>query len=212
MTLRVFENIFSKEELQQLCEFYAQLPIANTRYLDNGKLFRIIKHSEYNLEDQLPFRILHEKLTQILGPHQFTGGHWMDSHFPFLCHNDSIANHAARGVPIHYSDLHKNIGVLIPLCEGKHFHTVFFDHMLPELYPNYLDDLAANSDTELSDDVMDLLDHHDPDAYRKIKKLKLAKIVRWKLGSMFTWPRDQLHCSSNFEKYGLTKQALVLWL
>jgi len=212
MTVRIFENIFSKEELQQLCEFYAQLPIANTRYLDNGKLFRIIKNSEYNLEDQLPYKILNEKLTQALGPHHFTGGHWMDSHFPFQCHVDNIANYVSRGVPIHYSELHKNIGVLIPLSEGEHFHTIFFDHTIEELYPNYMDDLAVNSDTDLDSGTMDLLDHHSVDECEKIKKLKLSNIVPWKLGNMFTWPRDQLHCSSNFEKYGLTKQAIVLWL
>jgi len=212
MTVKIFENVFSKEELQQLCEFYAQLPVANTRYLDNSKLFRIIKNSEYNLEDQLPYKILHEKLTQTLGPHHFTGGHWMDSHAPFRCHIDNIANYTARGVPIHHSELHKNVGVLIPLCEGEHFQTIFFDHMLDQLYPGYMNDLANNSDTELDSVTMSLLDHHSADECEKIKKFKLANIVRWKLGNMFTWPRDQLHCSSNFEKYGLTKQAIVLWL
>jgi hypothetical protein len=212
MTVNIFEKIFSNQEVEQLRNFYSQLPVANTRYLDNGKLVRIMKNSEYNLQDQLPFKILNKKLTQTLGPHQFTGGHWMDSHYPFYCHVDSLTNHVARGITVHDSQLHKNIGLLIPLSENKHFHTVFFDHMFERLYPTYMDDLARDSDSSLDVNVMNLLDHHTPEECEKIKKFKLSKIVPWTLGSMFSWPRNQLHCSSNFEKYGLTKQAIVLWL
>jgi len=212
MTINTFHNVFTHEEIKQLINFYASLPVSNTKYLPDGRLFRIIKNSEYNLEDQAAFKILNPKLTEILGPHQFTGGHWMDSYSPFCVHIDNISNYNQRGVSVFEAETHKNIGVLIPLCEHEHFKTIFFDCLLDNLDPGYLDKLSNVNNPELSSEFMTLVDHHSDEEYNKIKKIKLDCIVDWKIGDVFSWPRDQLHCSSNFAKYNLNKQAIVLWL
>ena len=152
------------------------------------------------------------KLAQTLGAHHFTGGHWMDSYSPFTLHVDTIASYADRDIPVYESDLHKNIGVLIPLSEHEHFQTIFFDYSLRSFADQDLDGIAQSDSPDLSAEFMQLVDHHDAACYEKIKKLKLDQVVNWKLGSVFCWPRDRLHCSSNFEKYNLHKQAVVLWL
>lgn len=212
MSAKIYENVFTSKEIDQLIDFYAGLPVSNTKYLPDGRLFRVMKNSEYNMEDQLSFKIINPKLTEVLGQHHFTGGHWMDSYSPFLLHIDNIASYNDRNVPVYESPLHKNIGVLIPLCENPHFHTVFFDHCLDVMNPQAIADLARSRDETLSDEFMQLMDHHPAETLQKIRHLKLDRVIEWKLGSIFSWPRDQLHCSSNFEKYNLNKQAIVLWL
>lgn len=210
--ITVYENVFTHSEIDQLKDFYDQLPIANVRYHSDGRLFRNMKNSEYNLENQAAFKILNPKLTKVLGPHHFTGGHWLDAHSPYLLHIDNISSFTEANVPVYYSPLHKNIGVLIPLVEHKHFNTIFFNHYFETLSPLYKQEIAKDSISLLDDSIMDLLDHHSSDDLPNIKRFKLDQVVNWKIGSVLTWPRNQLHCSSNFEKYGLTKQAIVLWL
>jgi hypothetical protein len=212
MSVKIFDNVFSIGEINQLIEFYKKLPISNTKYLPNGELRRVMKNSEYNLEDQLPFQIINSKLTNLLGEHCFTGGHWMDSYWPFSLHVDNISSYNDRGVPVFESPLHKNIGVLIPLSEHEHFKTIFFDHKTIEYNVAVLDQISKNSITELDPEFMSLVDHHSLDECKNIKKLKLDCVADWQLGGVFTWDRDQLHCSSNFGKYKLHKQAIVLWL
>lgn len=212
MSIQLFEDVFTLDEINDLIGFYDSLPASNTKYLPDGRLWRIMKNSEYNLEDQLPFKIINPKLAQILGAHHFTGGHWMDSYSPFTLHVDTIASYTDRDIPVYESDLHKNIGVLIPLSEHEHFQTIFFDHSLRSFADQDLDSIAQSDSPDLSAEFMQLVDHHDAACYEKIKKLKLDQVVNWKLGSVFCWPRDRLHCSSNFEKYNLHKQAVVLWL
>jgi len=210
--ITVYENVFTHTEIVQLTNFYNKLPISNVRHHPDGRLFRNIKNSEYNLEDQDAFKILNPKLTKILGPHHFTGGHWLDAHSPYLLHVDNIAIFEKSNIPVYHSPLHKNVGVLIPLVEHQHFHTIFFDHYFEMFDSSYKQEIAKSSNSSLDDSVMDLLDHHDPNDLPDIKKFKLDQVVNWKIGNVLMWPRNQLHCSSNFEKYGLTKQAIVLWL
>lgn len=208
----VHDNIFTQEEIAELNQYYAGLPVVSDKHLPNGKLLRKMKNSEYNFEDQLPYQIIHPKLEKLLGRHHFTGGHYLDAHQPFVCHVDNISFYNESGVPVYEDPDHKNTGVLIPLVEGEHFNTVFFDHYYKLLTPGYMEEIAQNSDTELEPEIMDLLDHHRPEDLPHIKKFKLDCVGNWKIGRVLTWGRDQLHCSSNFAKYGLTKQAIVLWV
>jgi len=212
MTAKIFNNVFSPDEISQLINFYSALPISNTRYYPNGELVRHMKNSEYNLQDQLPYKILNPKLRNILGDHCFTGGHWMDSYSPFRLHIDNISSYNQQGIPVFNSPLHQNIGVLIPLCEHQHFQTIFFDYLLDTFELNFLHKIYSPSNSELSEEFMNLVDHHSSEECNRIKKFKLDCVLDWKIGSVLSWPRNQIHCSSNFKKYNLNKQAIVLWL
>jgi len=212
MTAKIFDNVFTTLEIDQLIDFYSTLPITNTRHYPNGELVRQMKNSEYNLSDQVPYKILKSKLTSVLGEHCFTGGHWMDSYSPFRLHIDNISSYDKQGIPVFESPLHQNIGVLIPLCEHKHFQTIFFDYMLDTFEHDFSNEVYTPGDTELSPEFMELVDHHTAEECNHIKKFKLNCVLDWKIGSVLTWPRNQLHCSSNFKKYNLNKQAIVLWL
>ena len=212
MTAKIFNNIFTHSEIDHLINFYSTLPIANTKHYPNGDLVRHIKHSVYDRQDQVPYKIINSKLTAILGDHSFTGGHWMDSYSPFRLHNDNISSYNKRGVPVFESPLHQNIGVLIPLCEHEHFQTIFFDYMLDTFEPDFSNDIYSSDESELSTEFMKLVDHHSDEECNHIKKFKLDCLLNWKIGSVLCWPRNQLHCSSNFKKYNLNKQAIVLWL
>lgn len=209
----VYDNVFTQDEIDQLIRYYKDLPISSIKYLPDGELLRNVKNTNYNLEDQLPYKIIHDKLEKVIGAHHFTGGHYLDSHQPYILHFDNIDYFKSTGVPVYESDLSKEVGVLIPLVANQNFQTMFFDHHLNSpLTDDWMKDLAKNSTQVLPTDVLDLLDHHTPEELESIKHFILDGVAEWKIGRVIVWRRNQLHCSSNFAKHGLTKQAIVLWV
>jgi hypothetical protein len=210
--MKIYHNVFDAEEIKKLTNFYSTLPIVSEKRSTDGQLFRNIKNTEYNLQDELPYQIIHPKLEKLIGQHRFTGGHYLDAHQPYVCHIDTIPSFNKRDVPVHESLDHRNLGILIPLVENKHFHTIFFNHYLESLNPGYMNKISCNSDTTLEPEIMALLDHHTAEELSNIAKFKLDTVADWVVGSVLSWDRNQLHCSGNFAKYGLTKQAIVLWV
>jgi hypothetical protein len=213
MTVSVFTNVFDAAELQCLIEFYDSMPIINSRHDEHDRVIRHMKNSQYNLEDTDPYKILHPKLQAILGQHEFSGGHYMDSHLPFKLHVDSISAYEHNGVKIFDAPAQQNKGVLIPLIQGPHFHTIFFEHYLDRFVFDDLENMLCNTVPPSQDpDWFGLMDHHSPDWFNCIRRLTIDRVVNWQLGDVICWPRNQVHCSSNFSKHGLTKQAIVLWI
>jgi hypothetical protein len=213
MTATVFSNVFDPTEINTLIEFYDELPISNVRYHDDGEIFRTMKHSQYNLQEQAAYQILHPKISAVLGPHQFSGGHYMDSHLPFQLHVDSISAYEHRDVEIFDAPAQQNRGVLIPLSENTHFHTMFFEHYTDRFdMPDLEHMLAETPAPDLIEPWVELMDHHDRRWCDLISRLTLDCVAEWHIGDVISWPRNQLHCSSNFAKHGLTKQAIVIWI
>lgn len=213
MTVDVFSGVFDRSEIDALTAFYHELPVSNSRYHTNGQLIRTMKHSQYNLTDRTPYKILSPKLQTILGQHEFSGGHYMDAHLPFELHVDSISAYKRNAVKIFDAPAQQNKGVLIPLSENVHFHTVFFQHYRDKFDMSDIYDVVAGiSPPVVTESWLDLMDHHDPDWFDCIGRLTLDRVASWHLGDVICWSRNQLHCSSNFAKHGLTKQAIVLWI
>ena len=208
----IYDNVFTQQDIDQLVDYYKDQPISSVKNLPDGRLLRNIKNSNYNLEDQAPYKIIHDKLEDNIGPHHFTGGHWLDSHQPYQLHIDNIVSFKSRDIPVYESELHKNYGLLIPLVENKHFCTMFFNHYLKDMSEGWMEGLVKDNAQQLSTDTIDLLGHHTLKELESIKHFQLDGIAEWKIGRVIVWDRNQLHCSSNFAKFNLNKQAVVLWV
>lgn len=208
----IYDDIFSKDEIQRLIDFYEDQPISNERRHDNGTLQRVVKSTDYNIKDSVPYNIIHDKLEALIGPHTFSGGHHVDSHLPYELHVDTVRHFQSKEGVFVASDGQSGYGVLIPLIEHPEFKTLFFDHYIDDLQFGWKTLHYEDRSNILPDNVISMLTHQTPEELEKIKYLPLDGVADWKLGRVVTWPRNQLHCSSDFRKSGLTKQAVVVWV
>lgn len=203
-------GVLDLRTIDALIKYYEKRPITNTRYLDNGQVYRHIKSTDYNIIDGLVYKLLNSKITELVGKHQFTGGHYLDAYHPYLAHFDTDYSFKQRGTYTGFeSGADLGIGCLIPLSENAHQCTVFFEcfnveHVdAIEQLPEHL--LTGHCTT-------DLIDHHSPEQLSKLQRLNIDQVCEWHLGDMLVFDRRQLHCSGNFVKYIPNKQCLVLWV
>ena len=103
------------------------------------------------------------------------------------------------------------MAVLIPLVENEHFNTVTFK-CYDSNYGGQGDPFKPEWLTSSNDLDLELFTHIRPEVRKDISKLPFDKMFNWKLGSCFMWPRDQLHSSTDFGKYGLLKKFMILFI
>jgi hypothetical protein len=210
--MKIISNVWTQQDIATLIDFYASQPLSNQRFLDDGRLWRNMKNTDYNIKDSLPYRVLNQKLIDNIGQHCFNNGHYLDSHWPFSLHIDAYGTHAKANVPQFGPRSNAGLACMIPLSEGPHFQTLFFDYYADDWQKSDIQKIAEHHGECLSPSVLESIDHHSQEQIQKIKYLTLDAVAHWELGSLVVWDRRQLHCSSNFAKYGLTKQAIVLFL
>jgi len=208
--MKIIDNAISISLLEELIEFYDTQPISNVRYRDNGDIFRYMKHPLYDDHQLLPYQILNPILNSLIGEHAFDGGHYLDAIWPFTAHFDTNEIFKSRNILTHDCKNSSNLGILIPFSENKNFRTVFFDYFLEHESKKKLS--IPDNPTENDPSLMEMLDHHSDEEFQILKYIPVSDVAEWRMGSIIVWPRHQLHCSSNFAKFNLTKQALVLWV
>jgi hypothetical protein len=208
MTVSIFKNVFSDSEVNTLLDYYQDQPVAAIDELHTGN---INKNIDYQLESSLAFKVIRPKLNQLFGPdHKISSGCYKELTTPYPLHIDNMAVQT-------YQFQHEkkyNSAALIPLVSGEHFKTAVFKIYGDEIFKKFDEEsLTENNDIDL-----DLFSHHDEyksydvDLKDQIRRAPIDQIVTWKAGDVFTWRTDQLHCSTNFKKYNLTKKFIVIWV
>ena len=203
-----YENVFSLEELEKLTNWFNLIPLSENQGLDpQGS---VNKQLDYDRPISLVHKIIRPKINQILGPdHIFSAGSYKELKVPYATHIDnaayiSLSNSEATG------DKKYEAAILIPLIENEKFNTVVFDiddqinlPMGGEMPNSWL---GPENDLDLDD-----FDHVPEPARSQIKKLPVAFVAQWKLGNVIVWRRNQLHASTNFAKFGLTKKFIIVF-
>ena len=209
--IKTIENFLSTDEVSQLVEYFKTKSYANVTTINfNGQQVTKSKHknSEYEQSNSLVYQILHNKIQSTMGDHTMTHGSLLESHFPYPLHVDTYETFQEKNF-YNLNNQNSNISLLISLNEHPQFKTVFFDLKTPVL--KIPADLPMTN-TPLFPDYPDLnFDHCDDHAKEFLKSLKITNVYNWKTGNAVYWPRNQVHCSSNFYGLGLTKNALVLF-
>jgi hypothetical protein len=201
---RVYENVFTPKEIKLLQQDQDLRPVN----LDTNGI--IDKNLDYHIKHSISHKIIRPKINEIIGDdHKFSSGCYKESRRPYQTHVDNSMFHN-RWYKF-TTDFNHNLVLLIPLVEGPHFNTAFFNvwsnedlgmgQLLPEQY------LTESNNIDLS-----LFTHIEEPARAQILKLSVDNIWQWKLGSAIVWSRDQLHSSTDFAKYGLVKKFAVLFL
>lgn len=206
--VRVFDNVFTAEEIAELNNYYADKEYTVTKFESSGQLKYKNKNNDYNIVDSTPYNIINKKLTEAIGSHQMQYGAYLESHYPFLPHIDTNELFNENNLYHHSDTFYNNLAVLIPLSEHKDFNTIFWKYWSDKYHTGY--DLPIQ--TEVPVDFGYMLDHVSPTEKLKLERLELDTIYNWKVGGLIVWERNQLHSSSDFSKSKLQKTAITIFL
>ena len=197
---KIYEDIFTKEEIYQILDFYSDKPDAHT------EIGIINKNLEYHIPDDFSFKLLNSKITKLVGGnHEFDGGAYKESSAPYPLHVDTASAHYEVGASLLSSGTKKyNLSILIPLVEGPQFKTVTFNIFSKDNHIN----LNEYKEERNSLDPKDFTHEN----FNTINYLPVDTVFEWKLGNVLIWPRDQWHASTNFLEYGLIKKFLIMFI
>lgn len=196
---KVYRNVLSQQDITALIEFYNLKPDAGT------EPHVINKNFEYQIPEDFSYQLLHDKLEQILGPHEFDTGAYKECLKPYPMHSDSPETHNDLGTVTSFGHGKKlNLAVLIPLVEGDEFRTVVFDCFSKR----DLIEKRTATPNQLNREDFD----HCESQWWTINHLPVLEVYRWNLGDVFVWDRQQYHVSTNFARHGLTKKFLIMFV
>jgi hypothetical protein len=197
MSSKVYSNIFTKQEIDSIIEFYESKPVAaQDEYSKN-------KNLEYQIPEDFSYQLLNPRITELLGEHQFATGAYKECVKPYAVHVDAYKAHEGTGTITTFATAQQhNKALLIPLVEGPGYKTVTF---------------KCHSDTNqvkhewLQDkNTLDFAEY--PHCSNNITRLPVDIEYAWRRGDMLAWDRDQLHASADFTRFGVTKKFLILFI
>lgn len=197
---KVYENVLSLSEIQSIIDFYNSRPVAAQDYWSRNK------NLEYHIPDDFSYQILHAKIQNILGDHEFATGAYKECVNPYDAHVDTYEAHQDTNTIMTFAtnEKHKKV-LLIPLVEGNGYKTVVFScwantNNLPRWPTQWLGDKNNLDPQEF------------PHENRDLTHLPVDVEYTWKLGDVLSWDRDQLHISADFRRHGVTKKFLILFI
>jgi hypothetical protein len=210
------ENVFTNTEIIKLTK------LANACQITDISYKNITKGLHYN-KSVSPFRNLIEpKIKQLIGNDVVVGGAcYKECYTPYPLHFDTkaVIDYRIKKYTGDYKESSSlltkhNLVLLIPLIEGKEFKTAIFDINAPLQTNLDYEDTCVKSEWCNSKNYLNVKDYdHLPQEHLEhLNKFSLIDEITWKLGSVFTWDRNKLHCSSNFAKYNVVKKMLVLFI
>jgi len=181
-------------------------PLTNESYRDDQKtqLRHMVKHSDYNIRQSFPYKILSTLIQNIIGEHKLNHGNFTRCYMPFGLHIDT--NESLSDKAHNLSTDSQNTALLIPFTEHESCKTIFFDFFQQE---EFGPDTVVPRDQQYQHDL-ELFGHCRSYQFEKLKHLKIETVFDWRLGDAVTWPRDQLHSAGNFLDKLEYKEFLIL--
>jgi hypothetical protein len=213
---KVYENIFSLKELQFLINWADNEPVSGFQGLDEIRKVDVNKSLHYDVPGSPANLIIRPKLSQIVGSnHRFVGGSYKELKTPYAPHIDNdaymiyLSKTSDSNIP---NNINSELAFLIPLVEDERFKTVLFDIDDQDLFlamgdPMLEHWLGGENDLDIND-----FDHVPEPTRSQIKRLPVDYVAPWKLGSIIVWRRSQLHTSTNYAKFGLTKKFIIVFV
>jgi hypothetical protein len=197
MTSKVYTNIFSREEIDLINEFYGSRTVAAVDYWSKNK------NLEYHIPEDFSYQLLNPKITQLLGEHEFATGAYKECVKPYAVHVDAYKIHQGTGTITTFATVQKhNKALLIPLVEGPGYKTVTFKC--------YSDTNQIKQEWLQDKNTLDFSDYTH--CNKNITQLPVDIEYSWRLGDVLSWDRDQLHASADFTRFGVTKKFLILFI
>jgi hypothetical protein len=207
----IFHNIFTPTEVKNLLDFFEQQATDHVEKKND-----VIRCYNKNLDYQIPGSvcnsIVRSKLDSIIGAdHSINMGCYKESHQPYALHFDDNQTHYKKSVTQLNSENRYNCAVLIPLVENEVFKTVSFDIRYQE-DQSIIEALQGHQTGVPNDLNLNDFDHFSQEIIQYVPQLPVFEVFNWKIGDVFVWDRDIMHCSTNFQKYNLIKKFLILFI
>ena len=218
MTVQQYPGFITSDEADRILGWLKDQPYTKEKFAptansnDVNVLHYRNKNIDFHLDGSLVRQIVYPKLSDIMADPCATHGAFLESHYPFSLHVDTVKTFDSKNFTA-ISDESNNRAVLIALNESTDFQTVFFDFYTDDIDQSYanIPELIPELPVPVYDKINDL--SHLPNRARNLlayHSINQAQGVTWQKGMALTWSRQQLHCSSNFYHKGI-KQALVLF-
>jgi hypothetical protein len=197
MSSKVYSNIFPKQEINLIIDFFESKSIAaQDEYSKN-------KNLEYQIPEDFSYQLLNPRITEILGKHEFATGAYKECVKPYSLHVDAYKAHEGTGTITTFATAKKhNKALLIPLVEGPGYKTVTFKC--------YSDTNQIKQEWLQGKNTLDFSEYSH--CSNSITQLPVDVEYAWRLGDVLSWNRDQLHASADFTRFGVTKKFLILFI
>lgn len=210
------QDVFTRAEIDELSAHFAHQPVAHHYAPQNTNN----KNLDYDVEGSPVNRIIKPKLADILRDpdHEFFGGAYKEYTVPYQLHIDNVLPTASLTFR---KKARHSTAFLIPMMEqGDLLRTAIFDvflpaghHFTPGSDPvQAVKDLEPFLSTQATGIDLEEFDHIREPFKSLLPQIPVDRIQTWRMGSVLTWHFDQLHCSTNFARYSITKRMMVIMI
>ena len=209
------ENVFSAEEIQELIADFDRKEV--THRFEPSQSAN--KNLDYDIPGSVVGRIVRPKLAHILNDneHEFFGGAYKEYNIPYPLHIDNVIPTASLTFK---SQRRHETAFLIPMVEDPGMKTALFNVFMPEGHSfnvggtdqQQVEELQPFLQKEKNEINLEEFDHIKEPFYSMLPYIPVERIQPWKIGSVITWHFDQLHCSTNFKKFNMTKKFMVIMI
>lgn len=201
----IYENLFTQEEIAALEADCDSRPIAAY----NNEI-NINKNLDYYHHNGISNSIIKPKLEQIFGADCVVaqGCYKIDTR-PLGTHIDNagtLYKWEENELPAKYE-----AAMIIPLVENENFRTVIYD-VFSKDWHGMSEPLPVEYETGTNDFDLAALDHIAEPAREQTRRFNIDAVFSWKIGSSVVWEKNQLHCSTNYAKFGLQKKFVLLFI
>ena len=214
---KVYKNVFDSKLLDTVKKYVDNKEEIHKQTVD-GIVWSENKHSDLQDSESFTGKVLLPKIKKILGyDFDIHICCYKTSKFPYGLHNDSHYENFGKAVGedieidsvIKANDNTKLQTILIPLVSGPEYRTLIFDVFDNDLkhMPNTLPDSWLTSTNQL--DIQDLMHINEP-ARSQILQMPLEVDYQWEVGDIITWPREKIHCSNDFRRYGKAYKDIIV--
>ena len=207
---KVYDHMFGKDEICQLIDWFKVVPNSESSELMEDYKVAVNKNLDYHIPDTFAREIIKPKMDMIFGEdHTCRGGSYKEISKPHPTHIDNDDFHRPIAHLFTTTDRKYEAMVIIPLMEHPEARTVFFD-IFDDKDPGVGTEMPTDWLTDNNGLPASWFAHHKESVANQCLQLPVDQVVQWKVGSVIVWGVDQLHCSTDYTPFGLTKKFIFL--
>jgi hypothetical protein len=206
MTINTYKDFLTNAECQSLLAFMDKKSITGTITNKYNKEIGLRKSIDYEISFSIARKILHPKITNLIGSHDIDSGSYIESNQGFGLHTDS--HEYLKGCDCTQENPNNlDIGILIPLASSPEFNTIFFDYQTV----GYIDFDHFEIDDRYQNDLSSEIDHLIPSQRKVAQHLPVKSRFYWNVGDICVFSRSILHCAANFND-DLCRKWIVIFI
>lgn len=209
---QAYQNLFSPTEVFQLQEYFCSVPASSTSAIMEDYSVAVNKNLDYHIPGSFARSIIKPKMDSIFGTdHECRGGSYKEISKPHPTHIDNDAFHQPIAHLFTTTNRCYEAMVIVPLMSHPEARTVFFDifddrdpgvgTLMPEHWLGHENGLPIEWFSHMEDAVAKQCQH-----------LPVDQVINWHAGDAIVWGVDQLHCSTDYRPYQLTKKFIFLMI